>query len=102
MWQELNLPIPVESQIIDTTINGMDILITMVGGKLFATQDNCPHEDIKISLGCINPAGRLKCSLHGFSFDLTSGKCDNIDVENLITYPIKIENNTILVNLTKK
>jgi len=98
MWQIVDIKTPIENQIIDTKVNDKDILITKVDGELFACKDLCPHEEIKISLGCIQNS-RLKCSLHGFTFDLTTGECDNTDVENLQTYKIKAEDNKILVDI---
>jgi nitrite reductase/ring-hydroxylating ferredoxin subunit len=97
-WQIVDIKKPKNNQIITKDISGQDILITSVDDKLFACKDLCPHEEIKISLGCIQNS-RLKCSLHGFTFDLTTGECDNADVENLQTYPVKEENNQILINL---
>jgi 3-phenylpropionate/trans-cinnamate dioxygenase ferredoxin subunit len=88
-----------QHQIITMRLHNQDILITKVGEDIFACKDLCPHEEVKISLGCIQNS-RLKCSLHGFTFDLTTGECDNNDVENLHTYPVKIEHNTIFVDIT--
>lgn len=98
MWIDSNIKQINDNQIIDITLNNQDILITKVDEKLFACKDLCPHEEIKISLGCIQN-GRLKCSLHGFTFDLQTGECDNSDVENLQTYPVKEENTKIFVNI---
>jgi 3-phenylpropionate/trans-cinnamate dioxygenase ferredoxin subunit len=97
-WQIIDIKKPINNQIIDVNINGIDILITLVDDKLFACKNLCPHEEIKLSLGCIQNT-QIKCSLHGFLFDLTTGNCDNTDVDNLEVYEIKQENDKILIKL---
>lgn len=75
-----------------------DLLITLLDGQLFCAQNRCPHEGIKLSLGCLK-GKRIKCSLHGFSFDLSTGKSDEAGIESLKIYPIKQENNNIYIKL---
>jgi nitrite reductase/ring-hydroxylating ferredoxin subunit len=98
-WQELKIELPIEKQIIATQVANRDILITKNNDNFYAIQDECPHEGIKLSLGCIKN-NAIKCSLHGFSFDLASGLCDENSVEMVITYPIKLENNKLWIQIS--
>lgn len=41
-------------------------------GRLFASQNRCPHKDGPLSDGLIG-AGRVICPLHSKKFDLTTG-----------------------------
>jgi nitrite reductase/ring-hydroxylating ferredoxin subunit len=41
----------------------------------------------------------LKCSLHGYSFDLATGSSSEEDVEDMQTYAVKQENNKIYIKL---
>ena len=43
--------------------------------------------------------GSVVCSLHGFSFDLATGKSSDNDVDNMKTYPVKLENNEIYIQI---
>jgi 3-phenylpropionate/trans-cinnamate dioxygenase ferredoxin subunit len=90
MWVKcLDLP-PKEGETVEVEINQRCLLIICKQGKLYCVENNCPHEGVKLSFGCLKGA-RLKCSLHGFSFDLATGKSDEEGVDALVTYPIKQE-----------
>lgn len=41
-------------------------------GRLFATDDRCPHRGGPLSDGLLGE-GRVLCPLHGFAFDLATG-----------------------------
>ena len=72
--------------------------MTLVDGKLYCAENRCPHEDIKLTLGCLKE-NRVKCSLHGYSFDLSTGDSSEQDVDNMRTYPVKKENNEIYIEI---
>ncbi|MBT3195464.1 MAG: (2Fe-2S)-binding protein, partial [Candidatus Ruthia sp.] len=55
-------------------------------------------EDIKLTLGCLK-GNRVKCSLHGYSFDLATGDSSEADVDNMQTYNVKQENNEIYIEV---
>ena len=98
MWAELGISKPQNNQIITTSINNKNFLITTIDGELFATKDVCPHEGIQLSLGCIKN-NQIKCSLHGFSFNPKTGKCDESFVDKLTTYKIKEEKNKLWIQI---
>jgi nitrite reductase/ring-hydroxylating ferredoxin subunit len=99
MWHKLTVNLPTDKQIIATQVANTDILITKNNDNFYAIKDECPHEGIKLSLGCIKN-NRVKCSLHGFSFDLENLTCDASEVENIISYPIKLENNKLWIQIS--
>ncbi|VVM27782.1 hypothetical protein BSPWISOXPB_3171 [uncultured Gammaproteobacteria bacterium] len=70
----------------------------MNNGALYAAENRCPHEDIELTLGCLK-GNRVKCSLHGYSFDLATGNSSEEDVEAMQTYAVKQENNEIYIEL---
>jgi nitrite reductase/ring-hydroxylating ferredoxin subunit len=49
-------------------------------------------------LGCLKN-DRVKCSLHGYSFDLKTGDSSEDDVDNMQTYAVKQENNEIYIEV---
>lgn len=79
-------------------IQGQDLFVVLNNGQLYCAQNRCPHEDMQLTLGCIK-GNRVKCSLHGFSFDLASGDSSEPDVDNMQTYPVKQENNVIYIKV---
>lgn len=66
-------------------------------GKLFATDNACPHRAGPLADGIIG-AGKLICPLHMWKFDLQTGKCIGEDAE-LRTYPVHEINGRIRIAL---
>ena len=99
VWQKLNILPPQENKITKLNYNGVDLLITKNNNKFYAIVDECPHEGVKLSLGCIKN-NAIKCSLHGFSFNLETLKCDEDSIANIISYPVKLQNNELWIKMT--
>ena len=72
-------------------VAGKRLLLCNSKGTLYCVDEMCSHEDYSLYLGCIKE-GKIKCSLHGSYFDLTTGKptCEPAD-EPICTYPVKID-----------
>lgn len=75
------------------------ILLANVDGTLHACDEMCTHEEVSLALGALQ-GNCIKCSLHGSRFDLLTGKpLDEPADEDLRIYPVKIEDDSILVNI---
>ena len=76
-----------------------NVLVARTEDGVFVSDEMCTHEDARLCDG--NLTGHLvKCPLHGSRFDLTTGAVlDDPAEENLITYPVTIENNTVYIAL---
>ncbi|MGD2054344.1 MAG: non-heme iron oxygenase ferredoxin subunit [Gammaproteobacteria bacterium] len=78
---------------------GLHIALAYVGGKVFAVDDMCTHEDASLSKGSLH-GECVKCPLHGSRFDLNTGEAlDEPAEEPVRTYPVKIAGDDILVQL---
>jgi nitrite reductase (NADH) small subunit len=64
-------------------------------GKLFATQNRCPHKQGPLSEGLVG-AGKVICPLHSHKFDLCSGEGPE-PKECLRVYPVREEKGDILL-----
>lgn len=98
MWVKALDNVPKEGTMVEATIGGKKVFVTMNNGILYAAENRCPHEDIALTLGCLK-GNRVKCSLHGYSFDLATGDSSEEDVDNMQTYAVKQENNEIYLDL---
>jgi len=98
MWVKVLESAPKEGTMVEITVKGRDLFVTMNEGRLYCAENRCPHEDIKLTLGCLK-GNRVKCSLHGYSFDLETGDSLEEDVDNMLTYPIREENNEICIEV---
>ncbi len=98
MWVKVLESLPKEGTMVEVNVSGKDLFVTLNKGNLYCAQNRCPHEDIKLTLGCLKD-NRIKCSLHGFSFDLATGDSAHPDVDNMQTYPVKQKNNQIYIKV---
>ncbi|HUX90357.1 MAG TPA: non-heme iron oxygenase ferredoxin subunit [Gallionellaceae bacterium] len=78
-------------------VDGKKLLLCNSQGTLYCVDEMCSHEDYSLYLGCIKD-GKIKCSLHGSYFDLTTGQPTCEPAETPIRrYPVKVENGQIWV-----
>ena len=54
-------------------VNGKEIMIVNLGGKIYALNDRCSHTNAPLSMGHIQD-NIVTCSMHGARFDITTGK----------------------------
>jgi nitrite reductase/ring-hydroxylating ferredoxin subunit len=53
---------------------------------------------VRLSFGCINNK-KIKCALHGYSFNLETGWSSEEDLERLIIYQVKREKAGIFIEI---
>lgn len=54
-------------------LDGLDILLANVDGRLYAMDNRCPHEDASLYNGALK-GHCVECPLHGSRFDLRTGE----------------------------
>jgi 3-phenylpropionate/trans-cinnamate dioxygenase ferredoxin subunit len=82
------------------TLNGEDILLANVGGKIHAVSDLCSHAEASLSDGYIED-DEVECPLHGSRFSITTGEALSLPAdEPLKLYDVKVEGDDILVRVT--
>lgn len=90
------------SGILKVRVGGHPIVLTSVGGEIYAVADRCSHEDVPLSLGCIH-GDTIKCSYHGSRFSLRTGEPMDEPADTPIrVYPVKVEENTVLIGIDKE
>ena len=84
---------------IDNLPDGSRILLVRIQGIVYASVDRCTHEDADMS-GAYVRSGGLMCPLHLSLFDPKTGKPQNPPAtEPMRTYPVKIEDGHIWVEV---
>ncbi|HMI85993.1 MAG TPA: Rieske 2Fe-2S domain-containing protein [Polyangiaceae bacterium] len=81
-------------------VAGRSVLLVNVEGTICAYEDRCRHKGIALSLGTLE-GHALTCSVHGWIYDARTGAGINPESARLLRYPVRIEGNDILVDVTE-
>ncbi len=72
----------------------------------YACQNLCPHRmQMALSRGIIGSQSdepKVACPFHKRSFSLRDGQCLNGDEPAIVTFPVKVEDGSVYVGLSKK
>ena len=75
-------------------------------GEWFACQNLCPHRrEMALSRGILGSAGdvpKVACPFHKATFSLRSGACLTSDLDAIRTYPVRVEDGWVLVDLASE
>jgi len=88
-----------EGSMVAVDPGGVHILLSNLGGEVFAVAGTCTHEEADLGLG-FKLDGRVTCPLHLSQFDLRTGAVLNEPAsEPLKTFKVKIQGETIYVEV---
>jgi naphthalene 1,2-dioxygenase system ferredoxin subunit len=88
-----------QADVTSVIVDGREIALYEVEGEVFATDNLCTHGAARLSDGFLE--GReIECPFHQGRFDVCTGKamCAPL-TQDLRVYPVRIENNRVLVNI---
>jgi 3-phenylpropionate/trans-cinnamate dioxygenase ferredoxin subunit len=79
----------------------LDFAVYNLGGELYAIEDRCSHDDGPLCEGELDPeAGACVCPRHGARIDIRTGQPLTLPaVEPVRTFPVRIEDGRVLVEL---
>jgi nitrite reductase/ring-hydroxylating ferredoxin subunit len=80
------------------TVSGREILLVNVKGKMYAFENECPHQGSPLGAAVVKD-GYISCPRHGYRFNLNDGHCDGHPEFVLATFPVQLNGDTILVDL---
>jgi nitrite reductase/ring-hydroxylating ferredoxin subunit len=76
------------------------IVLSNLGGNLFAIDESCPHNGASLFGGKLD--GRLlQCPAHGLRFDLATGCMPNVRGFGVGTYPVEQQQGRYLIDLSR-
>lgn len=81
-----------------TIVNGWYVLLGKIDEGYHAVNDRCTHAAAFLSGGRIR-RGAVMCPLHGARFEMTTGKCLGGTYKDLRTFPVRITNGMIEVEV---
>lgn len=78
---------------------GEPIALYNVRGKIYATRNECSHDGGSLTGGWME-GGCVVCPRHGAKFDVTNGRAMALPaIGGIETYPVKVQDNDIYVEL---
>jgi 3-phenylpropionate/trans-cinnamate dioxygenase ferredoxin component len=77
-------------------ISGHDVLVVYQGGKFYALEDRCTHDNGILHDGELLD-GAVKCERHGAKFNLETGKPTLPAVKKIRLYQTEVEDDTVYV-----
>jgi nitrite reductase/ring-hydroxylating ferredoxin subunit len=77
---------------------GVAVLVVKMDGRPYSLSSNCPHMGCSMG-GAVLENGTVQCPCHDWKFDIRTGRFTEAKEIGLATYPVKIENGDILINL---
>ena len=88
-----------EGGLLAVEVDGEPICLAKVDGRVYAFTDNCTHISGPLNEGDLEGCV-LTCPWHGAQFDVRTGKVLRGPArQNILTYPVKVEDESILINL---
>ena len=80
------------------TVQGREIALFNVGGKICAIHHVCPHQGGPLAEGGLE-GNVVTCPWHGWQFDVTTGECVFNPTIKQETYKVKEEGQEIFVEI---
>ena len=78
-------------------LNNIEIALFNIKGQIYAIKNRCPHRNGPLIRGIIDPAGGIKCPMHGWRFDLRDGSSKRPAQATI--YATKVDNGYIYLAL---
>jgi len=73
---------------------GRTVAVFRAGDRFFALEDRCPHQGTPLSDGEVTGT-TVRCSGHGLTFDMTSGRCATSDAMRIPRYRAEVHDGAV-------
>ena len=89
---------PRDGMVMEADAQGVAICLARVGGELSALDNWCPHRRGPLGGGWIEGEA-VVCPWHSWAFNTTTGIAEPPERAKVDVFPVKVENDEVLVNL---
>jgi nitrite reductase/ring-hydroxylating ferredoxin subunit len=80
-------------------VRGKRICLVREDHQLRAIEDRCSHNGESLSKGSVNFMSEVVCPLHGYRFNLKTGRESSERSKDLVTYPVREDQEGIFIGL---
>jgi nitrite reductase (NADH) small subunit/3-phenylpropionate/trans-cinnamate dioxygenase ferredoxin subunit len=70
-------------------VQGRELALWNVDGCFHAIDNECPHRGGPLGAGVLD-GSQVSCPLHGWTFDVTTGECQDRPDRPVKTYPTRV------------
>jgi nitrite reductase/ring-hydroxylating ferredoxin subunit len=88
-----------KNQIAQIEVSEKKICIVQTKSGLKACSSKCPHAGGDLSLGFLDKRENIICPVHGYHFNLRTGRDTNEEGYFLKIYPLKITENGVFIGI---
>ncbi len=89
---------PKEGAVCEQKAKEFDICLARIDGELKALDNWCPHRRGPLGQGWIEGKA-VVCPWHSWAFDLTTGLADYPEGEKVLSFPVRIEGDDVMVDV---
>jgi toluene monooxygenase system ferredoxin subunit len=89
-----------DGEVLGVSVGTVDVVLCNIEGEVHAYEDRCPHLANPLSNGALDPPV-LTCAAHEWAFDVRTGNGVNPTTACLRRFPVRIDGDTILVDLDR-
>jgi len=82
----------------EARLDGATYAICNTGGQFYVVSGDCPHRDGPLGHGALH-GHTLVCPWHAWEFDIRTGDCDVGPDCRIGTYPVKIDDGGIYIEV---
>lgn len=82
-------------QLAKLTVDEKVICVTRLEDGFFGIHNSCPHAGAQLHHGHCNKRGVLSCPLHGYKFDIKTGRSADGNNYKIANYLFKIEDDKL-------
>jgi nitrite reductase/ring-hydroxylating ferredoxin subunit len=75
------------------------VMVTIVDHAIVAFPGVCPHDDVSFVEYGVLEDNQVRCRVHGYRFDLASGRCEHAPGLHLRRYKVTLAGDDVLVDL---
>jgi nitrite reductase/ring-hydroxylating ferredoxin subunit len=90
-----------EGSLLEVTQSGRLYALCNVGGEVRALSGVCPHHGGPLGQGALE-GSYVACPWHAWQFDSATGACVFNDELRIPTYPVRIEEGQILIDIPER
>jgi nitrite reductase (NADH) small subunit len=77
---------------------GVDVAIFRLEGEFYAIENTCPHRGASLGGGEVSK-GRVICPMHGWQFDIKTGRMPMPTGGGVRPFPVRVEDGEIYVEI---